>query len=153
MNNPAAQNPVSRSWLIYCGTCRRIRELMLDAPWSNFDLMASGITFWIGVYLLAAPEILGKIGGVYAAMAAIAPGQVWGGLFVVLGGIGLATVLWCVTPRFIWRLLARMGVAFCLLTFAFNNISASPPPLSSVTYLFLAAWALWGVTRTQSSGR
>lgn len=115
--------------------------------------MASGITFWIGAYLLAAPDILGKIGGVYAPMAAIEPGWVWGGLFTALGAVGLATVLRCVAPRFAWRLLARMGVAFCLLTFAFNNLSASPPPLSSVTYVFLATWALWGVTRTQASGR
>lgn len=153
MSSRAGQTPLSRTWLTYCGTCRRIRELMLDAPWSNFDLMASGITFWIGAYLLAAPDILGKIGGVYASMAAIEPAWLWGGLFTTLGAVGLATVLWCVAPRFVWRLLARMGVAFCLLTFAFNNLSASPPPLSSVTYVFLATWALWGVTRTQASGR
>lgn len=136
------------------GTIRRIQELILDAPWSNFDLMASGITAGIGGYLLAYPDMFTQVGGgVYAAMAAVAEEWVWGLMFLSLGGIGLMTVLWCVAPRFSWRLLARMAVAFCLLTFALNNLSYSPPPLSTVTYSFLSLWALWGVMRTRSSGR
>lgn len=139
--------------LVWCGTCRRIREVLLDAPWSNFDLMASLITFWIGVYLLMSPGMFGRIGGVYQAMAALGPEWAWGGLFVALGSIGLVTVLWCVAPRFLLRLLARMGVAFCLVTFALNNLSYPTPPLSAVTYTVLSLWALWGILRTQSSGR
>ncbi|KAB2921481.1 MAG: hypothetical protein F9K25_20390 [Candidatus Contendobacter sp.] len=135
------------------GTVRRIRELLFNAPWSNFDLMASAITFWIGAYLLATPTMFVQIGGVYASMATVAPEWVWGGLFIGLGSVGVMTVLWCQCPRFVWRLLARMGVAFCLLTFALNNLSYAPPPLSTVTYGFLSLWALWGVLRTKASGR
>lgn len=134
-------------------TLRRIQEIMMGAPWSSFDMLASLITFWIGVYLCAAPPIFAQIGGVYASMASVASERVWGGLFLLLGSIGLATVLWCQRPRFAWRLLARMGVAFCLLTFAINNLTYSPPPLSAVTYGWLGAWALWGVLRTRASGR
>lgn len=135
------------------GTLRRIRQVMVDAPWSNFDLMSSSITFWIGAYLLLNQEMFAKVGGVYRAMANVADEWVWGALFVALGALGLMNVLWCVAPRFGWRLLARMGVAFCLLSFALNNLSYSPPPLSFVTYGFLSVWAMWGVLRTRSSGR
>lgn len=46
-----------------------------------------------------------------------------------------------------------MGVALCLLTFALNNLSHYPPPLSAVTYVLLSTWALWGVLRTKSHDR
>lgn len=139
--------------LIWCGTYRRIREILINAPWSNFDLMASLITFSIGVYLFFSPTMFESIGGVYRAMAELGSERAWGVLFIVLGSFGLLTVLWCVAPRFTWRLLARMGSAFCLVTFAFNNLSFQIPPLSTVTYVFLSLWALWGILRTQSSGR
>ena len=140
--------------LVWCGVCRRIREVLLDAPWSNFDLMASLITFWIGVYLFLSPWMFSQIGGVYAAMAEWGTEWAWGGLFMALGGVGLLTVLWCIAPKFPMRLLARMGVAFCLVTFALNNLSYHPkPPLSTVTYVFLSLWSLWGILRTQSNGR
>lgn len=144
---------MSRSWWVYCGTCQRLRAVLIEAPWSNFDLMASAITSGIGGYLLLWPGMFTQVGGVYAAMANLGPEWVWGALFLLLGGIGLLNMLWCVCPQFLWRLLARMGVAFCLLTFAINNLSYSPPPLSSVTYTLLSLWALWGVLRTKSSGR
>ncbi len=141
------------AWRFHCGTCRRVREVMTTAPWSSFDLLASLIVTWIGVYLWLMPDMFGHIGGVYAAFARLAPEWVWGTSFCVAGGIGLMTVLWCVRPRFGWRLLARMGVAFCLLLFAFNNLSHFPPPLSAVTYVWLSLWALWGVVRTRSYDR
>ena len=143
----------SRAWLAYCGTCRRIREIMLDAPWSNFDLMTSVIVSGIGLYLLAMPGMFQAIGGVYSGMARLGPEWAWACGFLLLGGLSLMTVLWCVRPRFAWRLLARMGVALCLVTFALNNLSHFPPPLSSVTYVLLSAWALWGVVRTTSYDR
>lgn len=135
------------------GTWHRVRSIMRDAPWSNFDLLASLVATLIGGYLLLRPDLFASVGGVYAALAATAPARAWGGLFLALGGLGLATTLWCVCPPFAARLLARMGVAFCLLSFAFNNLSYSPPPLSSVTYALLAVWAVWGVLRTHASGR
>ena len=74
-------------------------------------------------------------------------------VLLALGWLGLMNALWCPRPRFGWRLLARMGVALCLLTFAINNLSYYPPPLSAVTYVLLSVWALWGVARTKSSDR
>ena len=138
---------------IYCGTCRRIREILIEAPWSNFDLLASLITLGIGAYLLVRPDMFSQIGGVYATMAKVAPERYWGILFFMLGGSGLAMVLWCKCPPFLSRLAARMGTAFCLITFALNNLSAKPAPLSSITYTLLALWALWGIFRTRASGR
>lgn len=135
------------------GTARRVREVMTTAPWSSFDLLASLIVSWIGVYLWARPDMFGHIGGVYATFARLGPERVWGGAFLLAGSVGLATVLWCERPRFVWRLLARMLTAFCLLLFAFNNLSHSPPPLSTVTYVWLGAWALWGIVRTRPSDR
>lgn len=134
-------------------TARRIHEIMIDAPWSNFDLLSSLLSFLIGVYLLLGPGLFDQVGGVYATMGVVAPEWIWGALFLVLGGIGLGMVLWCHCPPFLWRLGARMGTAFCLLTFMFNNFSYSPPPLSTITYTLLSIWAVWGILRTRSSGR
>jgi len=92
-------------------------------------------------------------GGGFGPFSRVGPEWVWGTGFCMAGGFGLMTVLWCVRPRFAWRLLARMGVAFCLLLFAFNNLSHFPPPLSAITYAWLSVWALWGVARTRSNGR
>lgn len=125
----------------------------MSAPWSSFDLLASLIVLWIGVYLWLMPDMFSHIGGVYATFSRLAPEWVWGTGFFAAGWIGLMTVLWCVQPRFGWRLLARMGVAFCLLLFAFNNLRHFPPPLSAITYVWLSLWALWGVVRTRSSDR
>lgn len=135
------------------GTVRRLRAVLIEAPWSSFDLLASLIVLWIGVYLLERPDMFGHIGGVYATFARIAPEWAWGSAFLMAGGIGIATALWCERPRFLWRLLARMLIAFCLLLFAFNNLSHSPPPLSTVTYVWLGTWALLGIVRTRHSGR
>lgn len=134
-------------------TLRRIQEIMMSAPWSSFDLLASLIVLWIGVYLWLMPDMFSHIGGVYATFSRLAPEWVLGTGFFAAGWIGLMTVLWCVQPRFGWRLLARMGVAFCLLLFAFNNLRHFPPPLSAITYVWLSLWALWGVVRTRSSDR
>ena len=139
--------------MIRTRTWWRIREIMIDAPWSNFDLLASLIAMLIGGYLLLRQDLFAHVGGVYGAMAQIGPEWAWGLLFLGLGVAGLMTVLWCVCPPFLWRLLARMGTAFCLLTFAFNNLSYLPPPLSSITYGLLSAWAIWGILRTKYSGR
>ena len=94
-----------RAWLAYCGTCQRIREIMIHAPWSNFDLMTSVIVCGIGGYLLFMPGMFQAIGGVYSGMARLGPEWAWACVFLLIGGLGLTTVLWCVRPRFIWRLL------------------------------------------------
>lgn len=135
------------------GTIRRLREILLDAPWSSYDLLSSAIVTGIGGYLFLVPNLFQHIGGVYAPFAAVASERVWGGLYLACGLVGVGNTLWCVMPTFGLRLLSRMGIAFCLLCFALNNLLYQPPPLSSVTYGLLSLWALWGIARTRSSGR
>ena len=135
------------------GTIRRLREILLDAPWSSYDLLSSAIVAGIGVYLFLVPNLFQHVGGVYAPFAAVAGERVWGGLYLACGVVGIGNTLWCERPAFGFWLLSRIGVAFCLLCFALNNLLYQPPPLSSVTYGLLSVLALWGVARTKSSGR
>ncbi len=134
-------------------TVRRLRDILLEAPWSSYDLLSSSIVSGIGLYLLIYSEMFQQIGGVYLQFAAVANERVWGGLFLACGVVGVGTTLWCVQPSFGARLLARMGVAFCMLCFALNNLLYNPPPLSTVTYVLLSVFALWGILRTKASGR
>ena len=140
-------------WRVRYGTCRRLRDILTEAPWSNYYLLAALAVFGIGLYLLAHPDMFGYVGGVYRQMAGVASERQWGALFVVCGLFGLGVVLWCRLPAFLWRLLARMAVAFCVLVLAINNLLNRPPPLSTVTYALLAVWSVWGILRTKSSGR
>lgn len=135
------------------GTLRRLRSILIEAPWSSYDLLSSLIVAGLGVYLLIVPDLFQCVGGVYAPFASVASERVWGGLFLACGIVGVMNVLWCERPPFGFRLLSRMGVAFCLLCFALNNLLYQPPPLSTVTYALLSVWALWGIARTKSSGR
>lgn len=135
------------------GTIRRLRQIALDAPWSVYDLLSSLIVLGVGVYLLVAQTMFSGVGGVYYTLASVASEGVWGATFFCCGLIGLANTLWCVRPPFSIRLLARMAVAFCLLSFAFNNLLNEPPPLSTVPYSLLSLWSVWGILRTHTSGR
>lgn len=135
------------------GTLRRLRAILIEAPWSSYDLLSSLIVAGLGVYLLLVPNLFQHVGGVYAQFASVASERMWGGLFLACGVVGIGNVLWCEKPSFGLRLLSRMGVAFCLLCFALNNLLYKPPPLSTVTYSLLSVWALWGIVRTKSSGR
>jgi len=135
------------------GTLRRLRAILIEAPWSSYDLLSSLIVAGLGLYLLLVPSLFAGVGGVYAPFASVAGERVWGGLFLACGIVGVMNVLWCERPPFGFRLLSRMGVAFCLLCFALNNLLYQPPPLSTVTYALLSVWALWGIARTKSSGR
>lgn len=137
----------------HVGFWRRIYEIMIDAPWSNFDLLASLIAFSIGAYLLLNQSLFAHVGGMYASMERVASERTWGLGFLTAGSLGFGTVIWCVRPSFPWRLSARMGTAFCLLTLSFNNLNHDPPPLSSITYSLLSAWSVWGILRTKASGR
>ena len=141
-------------WLRFrYGTCRRLRDILAEAPWSNYDLLISLIVFGVGLYMLVCRTMFQHIGGVYAKMAQVADELTWGLLFVACGGISFAITIWCYAPGFLWRLGARMATAFCLLVLAGNNALHMPPPLSTVTYILLAIWAVWGILRTRSSGR
>lgn len=135
------------------GPVRRLREILLEAPWSVYDLLSGVIVCGVGLYLLFAPNMFHQVGGVYAPLSTLANERVWGWLFLGMGAVGIGNTLWCVQPSFGTRLLARMGVAFCLLCFAINHLLYSPPPLSTVTYAVLSLWALWGILRTKASGR
>lgn len=135
------------------GTVRRLRDVLISAPWSMYDLLSSLIVAGIGLYLLLYPAMFQQIGGVYAPFSGIADEWIWGWGCWTSGYFGLAVTLWCEMPSFVIRLLARMSVAFCLLCFALNNLLYNPPPLSTVTYLVLSIAALWGIVRTKSSGR
>lgn len=135
------------------GTFNRLREILMAAPWSSYDLLSSLIVTGIGGYLLLMPDLFTRFAGVYRSMASVADARVWGGLFLSCGLVGLVNTLWCVRPTFGFRLLSRMSVAFCMVSFAANNLVYVPPPLSAVTYSCLAVWSLWGVVRTQASGR
>jgi len=135
------------------GTGGRLRRILLEAPWSSYDLLSALIVSGIGLYLWLNAEIFQHIGGVYQQMADVATERQWGILFMGCGGFALIITLWCVAPPFLWRLSARMATAFCLLVLAGNNLLNFPPPLSTVTYLLLALWSVWGILRTQASGR
>lgn len=144
---------MTRAFWLYCKICRRIREILLEAPWSILDLLMSAIVSGIGLYLLLRPGMFKQVGGVYAMLAQIGSEWLWGWSFFCCGGFGFIVCLWCTRPSFVWRLMARMMVAFCLLSFALNNLSFYPPPLSVVTYSVLSLAAIWGIMRTKSSGR
>ena len=144
------QNP---PWRWSCQVCDRILEILVSAPWSVFDLLASMIVSGIGIYLLLSPAMFLQIGGVYQAMAQLGNEQVWGTVFLLCGIFGFVVCIWIVRLSFYWRLTARMAVAFCLLSFALNNLNNCPPPLSTVTYGVLGVASLWSVLRTKTSGR
>jgi hypothetical protein len=135
------------------GTARRLRDILISAPWSVYDLLSSLIVAGIGLYLLIYPRMFQQLGGLYAPFSAIADEWIWGLVYGMAGLFGFAVTLWCETPSFVIRLFARMSVAFCLLCVAMNYLLYNPPPLSTVTYLVLSVAALWGIARTKSSGR
>lgn len=132
---------------------KRFRSIVMDAPWSSYDLLSSLIVVGIGLYLLIHPNLFQQISGVYSQFSSVAREVSWGVLFLLCGIVGIGTTLWCVIPSFGTRLLSRMGIAFCLLCFSFNNLLYDPPPLSTVTYGCLSVWSLWGILRTKASGR
>ena len=145
--------PPNRLFPPVCAVCRRFQRIMADAPWSSYDLLASLIVFGVGVFLWVTPQMFSHIGGVYQPMANVAEERAWGLLFIGCGLWGLGVTLWGRAPGFLCRLSGRMATAFCLLILAGNNVMNLPPPLSSVTYLMLSLWAVWGILRTRNHGR
>jgi hypothetical protein len=141
------------AWMIYyCRFCEQLRDILYDAPWSSFDLICGSIVFWLGGYFLVSPGLFAHY-GVYQVLARFGDEWVWGLMCVVFGAFDLVVLLWSRKLAFGTRLLARMGIAFCLTSLAFNNLGNTPPPASAITYSVLALAANWSVLRTRSDGR
>jgi len=144
------KNPL---WQWSCLVCERVREILVTAPWSIFDLLGSLIISGIGLYLLLNPTLFQHIGGVYQSLANWGNERIWGTLFLLGGSFGFVVCIWIVRLSFYWRLMARMVVAFCLLSLVLNNLNYPMPPLSTVTYGVLGIAALWSILRTKANGR
>lgn len=140
-------------WLAYCRFCERLREILLTAPWSSLDLIMASSIFLIGAYLLSCPRLFDHYGSMYGGLSKFGGELLWGAAFLVAGAFGLLSVLWMVRPPFLVRLLARMAIAFCLLSQALNTLAHAPPPLSAIMYGVLSMAALWSLWRTKPSGR
>ena len=106
----------------------------------------------IGLHLLIFTDLFTRYAGVYYPMQRVMSQTQWATIFMMVGGYGLLVVLWPRRPYFILRLLARIGVAFCLLSFALNNLSSYPPPISGMMYVVLAFISLWSIVRTRCDG-
>lgn len=133
------------------GTGRRIRQILVDAPWSNHDLLSGMILGLIGLLLLINPALYTTL----RTLNFIAHSELtdeWSALFIFSGLYGLAMTLWCMAPPFWIRITARMFYAFCFLTLAFSSWQFSATP-SAITFLLLGIWSVWGILRTQASGR
>lgn len=138
---------------VYRGVYRRMHEIMADAPYSSFDLLGSLIAFGIGLYLTWMPDLFDRYGGLYGTLARWADEPWWGALFSLCGASGLAAVCWPARPPFGLRLLARMGVAFCLVAMAINHLDNSPPAAGAITHGVLSLASVWGILRTRHHGR
>lgn len=134
------------------GTCRRIREIMSEAPWSNHDLFASLTLIAIGMGLYVYPGMFSLLRSL-AYLNQLASPSIWVIFFLFSGFVNLAVVLWCETPPFTVRLLVRMLGAFCFLLMAFSGLMFSVLIPSTIVYGMIAIWSIWGILRTQASGR
>ena len=134
------------------GFCYRLRHLLWRAPYSTFDFSMSLAFVLMGGHLLMFPDLFTRFAGMYLPMQKVMSQSFWAITFLICGGYGLLIVLWPRRPLFLLRLLARMGVAFCLLSFALNNLSNSPPPISGMMYAVLAFISLWSIVRTRCDG-
>lgn len=139
----------SRMNTTYCIICARVRGILMEAPWANYDLILSFILTGVGIYMIASPGMFETYSGVYKTLARLGDERLWGATFVVFGIASFLLVAWPFRPPFLFRLLGRVGAAFCLWSFAFNNWSNSPPPISTIPYTVLAVAALIGVMRTR----
>lgn len=145
----ALEAAMIKAQLIYCASCIRIRRILNEAPWANYDLIVASILCGVGVYLFSNPDMFSHYNKVYATLDRFGSPAAWGSVFVAAGIASFVIVAWPKQPPFVLRLLARMGSAFCLLSFALNNWGNVPPPVSTVTYSVLAAAAVWAVLRTR----
>jgi len=133
------------------GTGARLSHILLEAPWSNHDLLSGLILGLIGLLLLINPELYTTL-RTLNFIAHQGYTVEWSLLFLVSGLYGLGMTLWCIAPPFWVRILARMLYAFCFLTLAFSSLQFFITP-SALTFSILAVWSIWGILRTHESGR
>jgi hypothetical protein len=129
-----------------------LREILLEAPWSSFDLALSAILLLRGAYLLFGFTTLESAFSLYRPLSGWL--SYWAyGLICLLAGVAQAmATLWPSIPPFEIRLLARLGVCFCAALFALNQVSNVPPPVGAITHLVLAVLSIWSVLRTSRAG-
>lgn len=135
-----------------CFWCARFREIMMEAPWSSFDLAMSVILILLGMYLIAGFTWLESAYSLYQPLSGWLSLWTYGWVCWCAGIIQAWVVLWHTRPPFELRLLARMGVCFCMVMLGINQISNVPPPVGAVTHLILALLSIWSVLRTRQSG-
>lgn len=143
---------MSRQQSFCLGFCNRMRHLLWRAPYSTLDF-AMGIAFVLmGLHLVLFPDLFTRYAGVYFPMQRVLDQGQWAVVLISLGGYDLIIVLWPRRPHFVLRVLARMSIAFCLLSFALNNLSNYPPPISGIMYATLSAVSLWSIVRIRCNG-
>lgn len=139
------------TWYCWGG---RVREILLDAPWSSFDLAMSAILILrAGYLLLFGAAIQAKHPMLYAQLANTITLEGYGVLCLIAGSYGMAIVLWPTRPSYGLRLFARMGVAFVFVQYSINQWALTYPTIGAITHLVLAALAVWSLLRTQRGGR
>lgn len=140
------------AFYVYCRFCARLRDILYDAPWSSFDLIAGCVVFWLGLYLMTSPSLFDNY-AVYQVLSRFGDEYAWGIILFSAGAFDILVTLWYRRLTFPLRLLARMGIAFCMTSLALNNLANTPPPASTITYGVLALASVWSVLRTRSDGR
>jgi len=133
-------------WRIF----QRIHSIMLDAPWSNHDLLVGISLFCMGIIFLVNAEQFQQLRALEYLRDLNYP---WGFIFLSTGLFNISVTLWCIEPPFLVRLLSRMSGAFCFLTLMLSNINFSALIPSTVIYSTIAIWSIWGILRTKVSGR
>jgi len=132
--------------------CARFQEIMLDAPWSSFDLAMSVILILRGTYLIAGFTLLESAYTLYKPLAGILGLWAYGWICLIAGMVQAISVLWPTRPLFECRLFARMGTCFCMVVFSLNQIANVPPPIGAITHLVLSLLSIWSVLRTSRTG-
>lgn len=136
----------------WCFWCARFREIMLEAPWSSFDLAMSFILVLAGGYLITNFEWLESTYAIYRSLSGCLGLQAYGFVCLIAGMVQMVSVLWPSLPSFECRLFARMGVCFCFVVFSLNQLANVPPPVGAITHFVLSGLSIWIVLRTSRGG-
>lgn len=134
------------------GVLYRARSIFREAPWSNHDLLVGLALMGIGLGFLVNPEALTQLRAL-AYLNAAGSWTVLGASYLCMGSLNLLVTLWPSPPSFPLRLFSRMAGAFGFLTLALSNMHFAVLIPSTIVYVMVAVWSLWGVLRTQGRGR